>query len=374
MGLKKYSERSKLANKTPLYESHKALNAMMTEFAGWEMPVYYSSIKEEHASVRNSAGLFDIGHMGAIKIAGEAALPFVQKLLSNDASRLTNGGSQYSILLNENGGVIDNVFVYKMNDFYMLVVNAVNTEKDIAWIKKNRIKGIEIWDLKDKMTVLALQGPKAQEILQKISELDLSLVGHHKTMPGKICNIDCLISRTGYTGEDGFEIFVEKRKAVSLWNAILEAGKDARVIPCGLGARDTLRLEAGFPLYGHEYDEEISPFNTGFSFAIKLEKEEDFIGKKALLKQKETGVHKRLVGIKMKNKMIPRQGYSIFVKDNAVGKITSGTFSPSLEYPIAMGYMNIESSFLGQLVEVEIRGKKHTGVVTKLPFYKKTSI
>jgi aminomethyltransferase len=352
--------------RTPLYEAHVKLRANMVPFAGWEMPVYYSSIISEHKAVRGAAGIFDIGHMGAVKISGANALQYLQKLLTNDASRLNPGSSQYSIILNRSGGVIDDIFVYKLPDHYMLVINASNTDKDVSWMKKNNSEGVEIADLKENMTLLALQGPKSQELLQKICEVDLKTLGHHKIMSAPILRIPSLISRTGYTGEDGFELFFDGSKAETVWNKLIELG----AAPCGLGARDTLRLEAGMPLYGHEYNEGITPLETPFTFAVKLDKG-DFIGRDSLVMHKEEGFSKKLVGIKLKEMGIPRQGYKIFKDGKVVGYVTSGTMSPTLNIPIGMGYVRTEHSGVGSTLDVEIRGRFLRAEVVSLPFYKR---
>ena len=353
-------------NRTPLYDSHLKLGAKWLEFAGWEMPVYYSSIIAEHKAVRNAAGIFDIGHMGVVKISGEGALPYLQKLLTNDSSKLEAGSSQYSLILNMSGGVIDDIFVYRLADHYMLVLNASNTSKDISWLIKNKSEGVNITDLKDNMTLLALQGSRAQEILQKICSIDLKGLGHHKIVDARIIQVPSLISRTGYTGEDGFELFFDKSNAESIWNKLIDLG----AMPCGLGARDTLRIEAGMPLYGHEYNEGITPLETPFMFAVKLDKNE-FIGKECLITHKEEGLSKKLVGLKMKQAAIPRQGYKIFNGTNLVGYVTSGTLSPTLNIPVCMGFVRIEFSDIGTPLDVEIRGKLFRSEVVKLPFYKR---
>jgi aminomethyltransferase len=352
--------------RTPLYETHVKLGAKIVPFAGWEMPVYYSSIIAEHKAVRAGAGIFDIGHMGAVKISGASALQYLQKLLSNDVSRLDAGSSQYSMILNRSGGVIDDIFVYRLPDHYMLIINASNTDKDIAWLKKNNSEGVEIKDLKDKMTLLALQGPKAQGILKKICDVDLNNIGHHKITNALVFNVPSLVSRTGYTGEDGFELFFAVSKAEVIWNKLIELG----AAPCGLAARDSLRLEAGMPLYGHEYNEGITPLETSFTFAVKLDKG-DFIGREALVQHKEEGISKKLVGIRLKETGIPRQGFKIIKDNRVVGYITSGTMSPTLKVPIGMGYVRIENSEIGSILDVEIRGKLVKAEVVKLPFYKR---
>jgi aminomethyltransferase len=352
--------------RTPLYGTHIKLGAKIVPFAGWEMPVYYSSIISEHKAVRDAAGLFDIGHMGAVKISGANALKYLQKLLTNDVSRLDAGSSQYSIILNKSGGVVDDIFVYRLPDHYMLILNASNTDKDIAWLKKNNSEGVEIQNLKDNMTLLALQGPKSQEVLQKICEVDLKTLGHHKIISALISHLPSLISRTGYTGEDGFELFFDGSKSEAVWNKLIELGAAA----CGLGARDTLRLEAGMPLYGHEYNEGVTPLETPFTFAVKLDKG-DFIGREALVRHKEEGVSKKLVGIRLKETGIPRQGFKIFKDNKVVGYITSGTMSPTLKAPIGMGYVRVEYSGTGSILDVEIRGRLVKAEVVKLPFYKR---
>jgi aminomethyltransferase len=352
--------------RTPLYDIHVNLKAKMVPFAGWEMPVYYAGIMAEHKAVRTSAGIFDIGHMGAVKISGNNALQYLQKVLSNDVSKLEAGSSQYSIILNDSGGVIDDIFVYRLPDHYMLILNASNNDKDIEWLKKNMCDGVDIKDLKHKMTLLALQGPKSQDILQKICDVDLNKLGHHKIVSARISHLPSLISRTGYTGEDGFELFFDKSKAETIWNKLIELG----AVPCGLGARDTLRLEAGMPLYGHEYNEGITPLETGFSFAVKLDKG-DFIGRNSLVVHKEEGTSKRLIGIKLNETGIPRQGQKIFKDGKIIGYVTSGTMSPTLKVPIGMGYVRSEYSDVGSAFDLEIRGKHIKAEVTKLPFYKR---
>lgn len=356
-------------NETPLHGIHIKSGAKMVSFGGWDMPVFYSGINAEHKAVRTSAGLFDIGHMGAVKITGAKALDYLNRILTNDASRLNVGDSQYSMFLNKSGGVIDDIFVYRLPDHFMLVINASNAGKDIEWMLKNNDEKINIVDLKSDLTLVALQGPKAQEILQKLCKDDLKTIGHHKIIKSKISNIESLISRTGYTGEDGFEMFFNRSKAEMIWNQLIKLG----VIPCGLGARDTLRLEAGMPLYGHEYNEGLTPLETPFTFAVKMEKG-DFIGKDHLISQREHGIHKKLVGIKMTEMGIPRQGYKIYKGNNVVGYVTSGTMSPTLGVPIGMGYVRIEYSEVGNKLHLEIRNKMIAAEVVKLPFYKRSNI
>lgn len=352
--------------RTPLYEAHVALKAKVVPFGGWEMPLSYSGIIAEHKAVRTACGIFDIGHMGAVSVFGSEALPYLQRLLTNDLSKLPAGSSHYSLLLNTSGGVIDDVFVYRpTEDRYMIVLNASNTEKDMDWMTKNNDEGASIEDLKDNMTLLALQGPRAQEMLQGVCELDLKSLGHHRIADSKVLNIAARVSRTGYTGEDGFELFFERSKAGEIWKGLIKLG----ATPCGLGARDTLRLEAGMPLYGHEYNEGITPLETPFMFAVKMDKGE-FIGSHALLMQKEHGISKKLVGLKLDGG-IPRQGFRILKNGELVGYVTSGTLSPTLNYPIGMGFVRVERSEVGGRLDVEVRGKLVPATVVKLPFYKR---
>lgn len=353
--------------RTPLFDAHVALKARMVPFAGWEMPVLYSGIIAEHKAVRSACGIFDIGHMGIVSISGDKAESFLQRVLTNDITKLAPGSAHYSLILNNSGGVIDDIFVYRIpGGKIILVLNASNTDKDVEWLKKNNSEGAEITDLKDNMTLLAIQGPGSQNILQKISGSDLSKLGHHQIASSvKIDGSGSMVSRTGYTGEDGFELFIDISKAEAIWKKLVKLG----AVPCGLGARDTLRLEAGMPLYGHEYNEGITPLETPFMFAVKLDKG-DFIGRQALVMQKEHGISKKLVGLKLDGG-IPRQGYRILNGGELVGYITSGTLSPTLNLPVGMGYVRVESSGVGSKLTIEIRGKNIKAEVVKLPFYKR---
>lgn len=358
--------------RTPLYDTHVRLGAKMVPFGGWDMPVFYpTGIIAEHNSVRNSAGIFDIGHMGIASISGNKAEVFLQKVLTNDISKLASGSAHYSLILNNDGGIIDDIFVYRVPDGkIVLVLNASNTEKDVAWLKKNSAAGVEIEDLKDNMTLLALQGPKSQSLLQNICSSDLNKVGHHQIISSiKIDGNISMLSRTGYTGEDGFELFINASAAEKIWNKLIKLG----AAPCGLGARDTLRLEAGMPLYGHEYNEDITPLETPFMFAVKMDKN-DFIGKARLVALKQRGIENKLVGIKMKEAGIPRQDYKIFKDGAAIGHITSGTMSPTLNLPVGMGYVKAESSAAGTPIDVEIRGRSVPAEIVKLPFYKRPAV
>jgi len=357
-----------MLKRTPLYNAHKNLGAKMVEFAGWEMPVSYSGIIQEHKAVRNSAGLFDISHMGVMMVSGQGSLELIQKLATNDASKLLDCKAQYSILCNDQGGAIDDILVYKLPDKYMVIANAANAQKDLEWFRSHADGNVEVSLEYGKKAFLSLQGPKAENILSSLT--NTKGLKHNLCSEGKIDGIKCLISRTGYTGEDGFEFLVNSSDAEKTWRLILEKGKNEGLLPCGLGARDSLRLEAGLPLYGHEYNEEIGPIEAGYNWAVKFDKG-DFIGKEALLKRKETSKI-NLAGIKLSSGGIPRQGYPIF-KDAALtqkaGEITSGTKSPSLGCGIGLAYLEKDYTIVGSDVFVEIRGKAVSGKIVPLPFY-----
>lgn len=337
----------------------------MVEFAGWEMPVSYKSIIEEHHAVRNSAGIFDIGHMGLIKIEGEDALALIQKTTTNDASRLSLHQCEYSIICNEKGGTVDDILVYSLPMLYLIVCNASNTDKVLAWLKKQAqaFKHASV-SLYENYCMLSIQGPQAEKIVSEVLTVSLSDLKHNHTLWWR----DIIVSRTGYAGEDGLELIVAKKEAEKIWAGFIKE----KVQPCGLGARDTLRLEAGLPLYGHEYDDETSPVEAGYSWAVKFDKGE-FIGKSALQKQKEQGPAKKLVGIEPEGRAIPRAGDSIFDHKGSklVGKVTSGTFSPTLKKPIALAYLAAKEVASGNTIQVEVRGNKIPAKVVAKTFYKR---
>lgn len=359
--------------KTPLYDLYKKYGGKTIDFGGWDLPVQFSSIKEEHEAVRTKAGVFDVSHMGEIEVKGEAALPFLQYVMTNDVSKLQTNRAQYTAMCNENGGTIDDLIIYKRaeND-YFLVVNAANLEKDLAWLQKHQMAGVEINDLSDEISLIAIQGPLAKKVLQKLTTEDLSEIGFFAFKDQvDIQGRKALVSRSGYTGEDGFEIYCKNEDAPFLWEKILEVGKEDGVIPCGLGARDTLRFEAKLPLYGQELDEEISPYEAGIGFAVKVDKEADFIGKDALKQQKEKGLKRKLVGIEMIEKGIPRHGYEVFVGDKRIGTVTTGTQSPTLKKNIGLALIDSEYSAIDTEIEVQIRKKRVKAKVVKTPFYKR---
>jgi aminomethyltransferase len=370
--------------RTPLYESHRRLGAKLVEFGGWEMPIQYTSIIEEHQTVRSSVGIFDVSHMGEIEITGPNALDLVQKLITNDASTLKDYQVLYSPMCYESGGTVDDLLVYKLPDRFLLVVNAANTEKDFAWVQQNA-KGfsVTVKNVSDDYGQIAIQGPKAEEFLQaslqtssglyafageagedEWSRRSLESLGYYWATQARVLGHTVLLSRTGYTGEDGFEIYAEPKVIVTLWEELVRAGAK----PIGLGARDTLRFEAGMPLYGHELDEKTTPVEAGLGWTVK-EKDSDYNGKKILLAQKRQGTAKKLVGLKMLEPGVPRQGYKIFADGREVGAVTSGMFAPTVNAFLAMGF--VSSDILPTaLIEIEIRGQRKRAQLTKLPFYR----
>jgi aminomethyltransferase len=360
--------------RTPLYEVYKEYGGKTIDFGGWELPVQFSSIKEEHEAVRTRAGLFDVSHMGEVIVTGPDSLNYLQKMLTNDISKVKNGGAQYNAMCYENGGTVDDLLVYKIEDnHYLLVVNASNIEKDFKWLQDHLEGNVSIDNLSEKMAQLALQGPLAEKVLQKLAgDSDLSKISFFKFQQEvKIDGKNALVSRTGYTGEDGFEIYCDASEAVDLWKAILSAGEEEGVVPCGLGSRDTLRFEATLALYGQELSPEISPLEAGIGFAVKLNKEADFIGKEALKQQKAMGTARKLVGIEMIDRGIPRHGYPVYKGDELIGEVTTGTQSPSLKKNIGLVLIKNEHTGLDSEIEVEIRGKRLKARVVPTPFYKR---
>jgi aminomethyltransferase len=357
---------------TALYNKHVALGAKMIPFAGYNMPVSYSGLNEEHQTVRNAVGVFDVSHMGEFKIKGKGALELIQKVTSNDASKLTDGKVQYSCLPNDKGGIVDDLLVYRVKeDEYYLVVNASNIEKDWNWIKQNNTFGAEMTDESEKTSLLAVQGPKALATLQKLTDVDLSKMEYYTFTVGKMAGIDnVVISNTGYTGAGGFELYVGNDQAEKLWDAVFEAGKEFGIKPIGLGARDTLRLEMGFCLYGNDIDDTTSPIEAGLGWITKFTK--DFTNRASIEKQKTEGVQKKLVGFEMIDRGIPRHDYSIAdASGKVIGKVTSGTQSPTLNKAIGMGYVQTEYASPDKEIFVVIRDKPIKAKVVKIPFLKK---
>ena len=354
-----------------LVNKHISLGAKMVPFAGYVMPVSYSGLNDEHLTVRNAMGVFDVSHMGEFILKGENALDLIQRVTSNDASVLTDGKVQYSCLPNETGGIIDDLLVYCIDEkSYLLVVNASNIEKDWDWIQSFNDKNVEMHNISDKTSLLAVQGPKAILALQKLTDINLSEIPYYSFKKGKFNGIDnVIISNTGYTGAGGFELYFENEVAELMWNAIFEAGAEYGIKPIGLGARDTLRLEMGFCLYGNDIDDTTSPIEAGLGWITKFTKE--FTNKAALLDQKEKGVSKKLVGFEMIDRGIPRHDYQIAdATGNIIGKVSSGTQSPSLNKAIGMGYVTTAYSKTDSEIFILIREKAVKAKVMKTPFYK----
>lgn len=362
-------------SKTSLHDVHLGLGAKMVPFAGYEMPVQYpAGITAEHRAVREVAGVFDVSHMGEFLVGGPQALDLVQLVSVNDAEGLSVGQCQYSAMCAEDGGVLDDLVIYRMADHFMLVVNAARRVQDWEWIAQ-RAKALDVTleDRSDEMSLLAIQGPRAQEILDPLTDTNLEEIPYYHFGEGTVVGVPATISRTGYTGEDGFELYVPEADTVAVWDALFEQGREVGLLPCGLGARDSLRLEVGFALYGNELDEKHSPLAGGLGWLVKLDKGE-FSGRAVLVRQKEEGVSEKLVGIRLTERGFPRPGYPLVHNDDEVGSVTSGTVSPSLGYGVALGYVPAELSRPETDIGVRIRDKVIPGVVTRLPFYTEGSV
>jgi aminomethyltransferase len=358
--------------KTKLNNIHKNLGAKMVEFAGYEMPIQYSSIIAEHKAVRNSVGVFDVSHMGEVFISGDKALDFVQWVTINDASKLFPGRVQYSAMCYPDGGIVDDLLVYRLDENeFMLVINASNIDKDVSWMKENNKFGVKMENRSDEYSLLAVQGPNSEEVLKKLVKNIPELEYYHFTK-AKVAGVDMLISRTGYTGEIGYELYFtgDSTQAEKVWEEIFKAGKEFDIQPVGLAARDSLRLEMGFCLYGNDIDQTTNPIEAGLGWITKVDKG-DFIGKDAILKVKLEGPKRKLVAMISDEKTFPRKGYDIFAGSKKVGVITSGTVSPVLEKPIALGYVEKPLNVAGSAVAFIIRDKEIPAVVTRLPFVKK---
>jgi aminomethyltransferase len=356
---------------TALSDKHIQLGAKMVPFAGYNMPVQYAGINAEHETVRKGVGVFDVSHMGEFIIKGDKALSLIQRVTSNDASKLYDGKVQYSCLPNEDGGIVDDLLVYRIDEkTYMLVVNASNIEKDWNWISKFNTDGVDMKDISDRTSLLAVQGPKAAEALQSLTDIDLGSMEYYTFKKGKFAGIDnVLLSATGYTGAGGFEIYVDNKDAERVWDAVFKAGEAFGIKPIGLGARDTLRLEMGFCLYGNDIDDATSPLEAGLGWVTKFNKE--FTNSAALQQQKQDGTKRKLVGFEMIDRGIPRHDYEIVGADGSViGKVTSGTQSPSLQKAIGMGYVKNEFAKEGTEIFINIRDNKIKAKIVKPPFYK----
>lgn len=355
--------------KTALYNKHLEMGAKMVPFAGYDMPVQYSGVNQEHVNVRNNVGVFDVSHMGEFSVKGEKALELIQKISSNDAAQLFPGRAQYAYLPNFKGGVVDDMLVYMIDqNHYMLVVNASNIEKDWNWIVSQNNVGAEIENISDNFSLIAVQGPKAVDVLQKLTSIDLNEIKFYHFQIGDFAGLNnIIISATGYTGAGGFELYVPNQSAQTVWEAIFNNKIQPPVLPTGLAARDTLRLEMGYCLYGNDIDETINPIQAGLKWATKINK--DFIGKQNILKSLENGVEKKLIGFKLTDRGIPRKDYKIFdSNNNQIGIVTSGTMSPTLKKGIGMGYIKITHSEIGTEIFIEIRNKKIKSEIVKRPF------
>jgi len=364
--------------KTPLYDRHRAAGAKLVEFAGWEMPVQYSGVIEEHRAVRSAAGLFDVCHMGEIRVWGPGSEAFLQSLTPNDVSKLALGQAHYSALLTERGTYIDDLLIYRLAEAeYMVVVNASNAAKDFAWVAQHAeaADGVEVEDISATTALIALQGPKAVEILRPLATPgiggSIEDIGFYHFAPGTVDGADAILSRTGYTGEDGFELYVDPADAPRLWDRLLDAGAGHGLVPAGLGARDTLRLEAGMALYGHEIDDTVTPWEAGLAWTVKLDAG-DFIGRDALVRQKEGGIERKLIGFEVVGRGIARQGHRVLDGDEPVGAVASGTWSPTFEKALGTCYVPVDLAEAGRGVVLEVRNRRLDGRLAKLPFYKRS--
>ncbi len=359
--------------RTPFYQAHAKAGAKLIDFGGWEMPVQYAGILEEHRAVRTKAGLFDVSHMGEVDVRGPQAVDMVNMLVTNDVSKLADGQVLYTPMCYPEGGIVDDLLVYRHDqEHLLLVVNASNTDKDFAWIQETAKRfAVEVKNISAQTAQLALQGPLAEKILQRICDIDLSQLKYYWFTYGNIAGVNCLISRTGYTGEDGFEFYFDPQTGAKLWDAVISAGQPEGLQPIGLGARDTLRFEARLPLYGNELGQDITPLEAGIGMFVKLNKA-DFTGKAALTTQKAQGVPRKLVGFEMIERGIPRSHYPLAINGEEIGFVTSGSFSPTLEKNIGLGLIATEHARLGQEIEVVVRGKGVKARIIPTPFYKRS--
>jgi aminomethyltransferase len=360
--------------RTPLYSLHRALGARMTEFGGFEMPLSYSGIIQEHRAVRSAAGVFDLSHMGEFELRGSAAVALLERVLTNSAKRLANGQAQYTLLCADHGGTLDDLILYRFEpDRFMLCVNAANIGADWEWLRRQSRPGAEVLDMSDDIGLIAIQGPRAGLILSRVSQIEFDQIRRFHARSGAVAGYSALVARTGYTGEDGFEIFIAAQYASAIFEALLNSGADQGLLPCGLGARDTLRMEAGLPLYGHELNDDISPLEAGLATFVKFGR--DFIGEAVLAAQRDEGVKRRLVGLRTDDaKSIARQGYKLFQDGKQIGLVTSGTFAPSFRRPLAIGLVDAAANVkAGDQLAVEIRNRSVPASVIPLPFYRRIS-
>ena len=354
---------------TPFIEVHKKLGAKLTPFAGWNMPIQYAGVIQEHLCVRNGVGIFDVSHMGEIDIRGKESKKLLQKLVTNDLDKMSDLSILYTVMGYEDGGIVDDLLIHRFSEnHYFLCVNAANSEKDFQWVQKiAQPYDVEVRDTSSETAQLAIQGKDAEPLLQKLCNVTLSDLEYYHFKKGKIHHNDCLISRTGYTGEDGFELYTDSSLAEPLFLKILEAGKSFDIQPIGLAARDTLRLEMGYALYGNDITSKTSPLEAGLGWVVKMQKE-DFVGKESLKNQKEAGIQRKLTGIRLLERGVPRPHYPVYVEDQVVGELTSGTFSPSLKMGIGLCYLSTEHTTVGSRVSIGIRNQKVPAEIVKPPF------
>jgi len=358
--------------KTPFYDIHLKNKAKIVEFANYLMPIQFRGIMEEHRKVRSSVGLFDITHMGEFEVWGKDAENFIQRMTTNDVSKLATYQVQYSCMCYDDGGIVDDLLVYRLPDHFLLVVNGACVEKDFQWLSDHLSGDGKLKDVSEQTTLLALQGPKAEDVLKKLTDKSLSDLRFYWATWGKVGGIEMLFSRTGYTGEDGFELYFSPAHAESMWNALMEAGEEFDIEPIGLGARDSLRLEMKYMLYGNDIDQTTNPLDAGLSWIVKLDKG-DFVGKEPTLKLKQQGLMRKLVAFELKDHAFPRPHYQIHKDGKKIGEVTSGTFSPTLNKGIGLGYVPVEYSKIGTELDIIIRGKPQKAVIAKPPFYKNFS-
>ena len=361
--------------RTPLYECHVDAGARLVDFAGWEMPVQYQGVIEEHRAVRTAAGIFDVSHMGEVRVQGPGAEAFLQRLTPNDVSKLAPGRAHYSGLLTERGTYVDDLLIYRLGaEEFLVVVNASNADRDFEWIASRAPQGgdtdVSVTNESDRWALIALQGPKAVEILRPLATPGAESLKYYGFLQGEAAGRPALISRTGYTGEDGFELYVAPEDAPGIWRRLLEAGAPQGLIPAGLGARDTLRLEASMALYGHEIDDTTTPFEAGLAWVVKMNKG-DFLGREALAAQQAAGLERKLVGFEVQGRGIARQGHEVKSDGHAVGAVTSGTWSPSFEKALGMAYVPVELAAPETPLEIDVRGRPLAAKVVEVPFYRR---
>jgi aminomethyltransferase len=357
--------------RTPLYECHVEAGARLVDFAGWEMPVQYEGVIEEHRTVRSAAGMFDVSHMGEVRVQGPEAEAFLQRLTPNDVSKLAPGRAHYSGLLTENGTYVDDLLIYRLGaEEFLVVVNASNAERDFEWIASRAGSGVQVTNESDQWALIAFQGPKSVEILRPLMTPGADGLKYYGFLQGEVAGRPAILSRTGYTGEDGFELYLRPDDAPQVWRRLLEAGAYHGVTPAGLGARDTLRLEASMALYGHEIDETTTPFEAGLAWVVKMNKG-DFLGREALAAQQAEGARRKLVGFEVQGRGIARQAHEVKKEGSTVGTVTSGTWSPSFEKALGMAYVPVELAAPGTALEIDVRGRSLPAVVVEMPFYRR---